>query len=178
MHCPRCGHRQNSDEIRFCAKCGFELSDVKQLLNSGSGEKKIKRKNEQRRATRQGFVMIIVGLGIAMILGGLREFFTIPKIAIMLPLFVFMIGGMLRMILPAFSDESNSDEENIDSFINDLETSELSGEQFSAKILPEAEYRPPVDFGAKNYDTNELVAPSSVTEDTTRKLKNELQQDL
>ena len=53
MHCPRCGHQQNSDEIRFCTKCGLEISDVKELLAPERRQKKANRKDEINRATRR-----------------------------------------------------------------------------------------------------------------------------
>lgn len=176
MHCPRCGHRQNSDEISFCAKCGLDISDVRNLLASGTGETKAKRKKQQRKATRQGFLMILVGLALVMILGALREYFPVPKIIIVLPLLVFMFGGMIRMILPTLADESNSKEEKIDALLNNLETNNLASGQVSDKTLPEAQYQPPIGFGGKNYDTNELVQVPSITEETTKRLKKEFQQ--
>lgn len=174
MHCPQCGQQQNSDKIRFCTKCGLDLSEVKDLLTFGAKEK-IKRKNAQNKAVRQGFVMIIAGLAIAMILGALHENVYIPKIAIILPLVFFMLGGVLRMVLPVFSGESNLEGEKNDSFINDLKTSKLKGEQISEKKLPEAEFSPPLEFSVKKYDTNELAAPPSVIEETTRQLEKEFQ---
>lgn len=174
MHCPQCGYRQDSDRIRFCTKCGLDIGDVRDLLANKSGESKIKRAKEQRTAFKQGLLMVVAGLGIAMILGGLREIFPIPKIAIIFSLAVFMIGGVLRMILASFSEESDADEESIDSLINSLETDKLFGEQTSGKILPEANYQPPVNSVGKNYNTNELVSTPSVTEDTTKKLEKEI----
>lgn len=176
MHCPKCGHKQNSEQIRYCAKCGLDLKDFKNLLRFGSEDLKEQRRKNQRKASKQGFIMIFLGLSLVMILGALREFFPIPKIVIMLPLLVFMIGGVLRMMLPAFSDKpSILTDENVDSFASDSETRRLSGENGFDKILPEAQYQPPIDFNVSDYDTNELVSIPSVTEDTTKNLKKEVQ---
>ena len=32
MFCPRCGQEQISDEMRFCSRCGFQLTGVSELL--------------------------------------------------------------------------------------------------------------------------------------------------
>lgn len=175
MHCPQCGYRQNLDKARFCTKCGLDISDVKALLASNLAETKTKRKNDRRKATKQGFFMIIFGLALVMILGALREYYPIPKIVIMLPLLIFMLGGVLRMAMSVLSDSSD-DEEDIDKFIEDLDASISSGRRTSAKILPEADEQTAKDQFGKNYDTGDLVQPLSVTEHTTRKLKKEFEQ--
>lgn len=33
MFCPQCGHRQVSDETRFCPRCGLSLGLVTELLD-------------------------------------------------------------------------------------------------------------------------------------------------
>lgn len=172
MHCPQCGHGQNSDEISFCTKCGFEISDVKILLNSKSGETKAERQNERRKAAIQGFVMVMVGLGLVVILSALREFFSIPKFVIYLPFIFLMIGGVLKMALPFLSDTSNSTKGKTDSFANNPETGKFSGNQVSGKSLPAGQIQSPISFGENKYNTNELLVPISVTEETTRQLKN------
>jgi zinc-ribbon domain len=32
MHCPKCGHQQASEDMRFCSRCGFSLSGVAEIL--------------------------------------------------------------------------------------------------------------------------------------------------
>lgn len=175
MHCPRCGHQQNSDEIRFCTKCGLEISNVKELLAPELRETKAKRKLENIKASRQGMMMVFSGFAVILILAILRDFFPIPKSLFAITVLIFIIGGAVRMSLPSLFGK-NDLKENIDDFLKDeLATNKLSGKQFFGKSLPEAEYRPPMNLGAKDYDTNELVAPLSVTEDTTRKLAKEFQ---
>ena len=174
MHCPRCGHQQNSDEIRFCTKCGLEMSDVKELLAPALRETKTKRKSEINKATRQGLMMIFSGFVLILILAILRDFFTVTKSLFAVSVLIFIIGGAIRMSMPSLfggNDLTKSD----DLPESDLETNKLPGEQFFGKSLSEAEYRPPVNFSAKKYDTNELVTPSSVTEVTTRNLEKEFQ---
>jgi hypothetical protein len=175
MHCPRCGHQQNSLESHFCTKCGLEISDVKELLAPELSETKAKKKNEINKANRQGMMMVFAGFALILVLAILRDFFTVPKSLFALTVLIFIIGGAIRMSFPSLFKRNGFIKKNKETLGKDLETNELSGEQFADKSLPEAEFRPPVDFGLKNYDTNELISPSSVTEHTTRKLKKEFQ---
>ena len=175
MHCPRCGHQQNSDEISFCAKCGFELSGVKELLALEFRETKAERKRKFHKAQRQGFSMILFGLVVILILAILRDFFTVPKALITASVLIFMVGGMIRMVSPYIFGGNNMKESKNNLPDDNLETSKLNNEQIFDKSLPEAEYRPPINFGTKKFDTNELVSPSSITEDTTRQLEKEFQ---
>jgi hypothetical protein len=38
MFCPQCGHRQVSDETRFCSRCGLSLNLVIELLANSPGQ--------------------------------------------------------------------------------------------------------------------------------------------
>lgn len=35
MHCPRCGQKQVSEDIKFCSRCGFPLGLVSEILAHG-----------------------------------------------------------------------------------------------------------------------------------------------
>jgi hypothetical protein len=175
MYCPRCGQEQNSGEISFCTKCGLDLSDVRKLLAPELTEKKTKRKQEINKAKRQGFSMILFGMVVIMILAILRDFFSVPKSLFAASVLIFMVGGMIRMVSPYIFGGNNLTESEKDLFEDNLKTAELSGEQFSGKILTKAEYHSPANFGTKKFDTNELAVPLSITEDSTRKLKKEFQ---
>ena len=175
MHCPRCGFQQTSDEIRFCTKCGLEISDVKDLLAPNKVQTKAQRKSANNKAARQGLMLIFSGFILILILAILRDFYTIPQSLFAVAVLIFIIGGAIRMALPSLAGGKSSTKNEDDWRESDLETNKLSGGQSFDKILPEAEYRPPINFGAANYDTNELVAPVSVTEATTRNLEKEFQ---
>ena len=173
MHCPRCGHQQNSDNIRFCTKCGLEISDVKELLTSEPG--KTKEKQERIKARRQGMIIIFASFAFIIIFAGLREFYPLPKFIALLALLV-MIGGAFRASMPALFGTNSLSKEFDDLPDEDLETGKLAGGNLSNKSLPEAEFRPSPDFETRTFDTNELKVPVSVTENTTRELKKEIRQ--
>ncbi len=177
MHCPRCGHRQNSDEIRFCTKCGLEISDVKALLAPEARESNSKkRKMESRKAARQGMMLVLSGFIVILLLAMLREFVPVSKVFFALAVLVFIIGGAIRMMMPSLFGRDDPDEVVGRSAVNGAETSVLSGAAENLRSLTEAEYRPPLDFRGNAYDTNELAAPPSVAEDTTKNLQKEIGQ--
>ena len=175
MHCPRCGQRQDSGEIRFCTKCGLEISDVKELLAPKiHREMETKRKSEIAKARKQGMIIMFSGFALIIIYAGLQEFFPLPK-AIAFIMLLIMGFGAFRTSTASLFGTNDSAKGNNNLPTNDLDTNKLSGGQVSDKSLPAAEYRPSLNFGATIYDTNELVAPPSVTEDMTRKLEKEFQ---
>jgi ribosomal protein L37E len=175
MHCPRCGHQQNSEKISFCTKCGLEISDVKELLTPElQREIKAKRKSKIAKARKQGMIIMFSSFALIIIYAALQEFFPLPK-AIALIALLFMVFGAFRTSTAALFSTNDAVEVNDDLPASDLKTDKLSGTQVSDKTLPEAEYRPPLGFETKTLDTNELLEPASVTENTTRKLKKELQ---
>lgn len=49
MFCPRCGHQQVSDEIRFCPHCGLPLNLLTDLLADGSQQ--LRREKQELRGT-------------------------------------------------------------------------------------------------------------------------------
>jgi len=177
MHCPRCGQQQNSDEIRFCTKCGLEIGDVKELLAPELRQTKANRKSEIGKANRQGMMMIFSGFAVVLILAVLRDFVAVPKSLFALSVLIFIIGGAIRMSMPTLFGGNNLKQKNDQLPEKDLETNELPSTRFSGKSLPEAEYHPPLNFGAKTFDTNELISPPSITEDTTRELAKEIQHE-
>ncbi len=176
MHCPKCGHQQSSDKIRFCTKCGLEMSNVKNLLAPELRITKENRKSEANKARRQGMIMMFSGFTLIIIFAALSEFFPLPK-AFALLMLLFMVGGAFRMSMPSLFRNNDLAESDNDLPESDFEIDKLASGQVLEKSLPEAEYRPPVNFGKQNFDTNELVSPSSVTENTTKLLKKHLERD-
>lgn len=173
MHCPRCGHQQNSDKIRFCTKCGLEMSDVKELLTSELSETKANRKSEIIKARKQGTIIIFSSFAFIILFAAVNEFYPLPK-AIALIALLFMVGGAFRTATASLFSSNDSLKDDKDLQTSDLETNKLSGGQVSDKSLPEAEYRPPLDLETRKFDTNELDTPPSVTEDSTKLLEKEL----
>jgi hypothetical protein len=152
----------------------LEIGDVKELLAPELRETKAKRKSEINKASRQGMTMVFAGFVVILILAILRDFVAIPKSLFAVAVLIFIIGGAIRMSMPTLFGGNNLIKSSDDLPEKGLETDKLSGGELFDKALPEGENRPPMNIGARGYDTNELVEPASVTEHTTRQLEKEL----
>ncbi|MEZ5343985.1 MAG: zinc ribbon domain-containing protein [Pyrinomonadaceae bacterium] len=177
MHCPKCGQKQGLNETSFCSKCGFEISDVKDLLITGTTGTRSELKKKRKKATKQGLIMIFFGLSLVMILAALKDTFSIPKIVIIIPLVIFMIGGVMRMMFAQLSDEIRTGEDDAGKSDSGTGARKLSDAKSRGNSLPEAEYRPPLDLETRTFDTSELKTPSSVTEETTKLLEKQITQE-
>jgi hypothetical protein len=153
----------------------LEISNVKELLTPELGETKEKRKSKIIKARKQGLIIMFSSFALIILFAAVREFYPLPKFIALIAL-LFMVGGAFRTSTASLFGTNNSTKEKTDPPENDLETSKLAGGQVSDKVLPEAEYHPPLDFETRKFDTNEL-APTSVTESTTKHLKEKLPQE-
>lgn len=176
MHCPRCGHPQTSDKIRFCTKCGLAMNDVKELLVPQMGEVKEKKKNKIGKAVRQGLGLMLFGFVLITILAILRDLSIVPQVFVKIAALVFCVGGVVRMSYPFVFGKNVSKEANYALREYDAAENNLTDKHTAGKSLPQAQYYPPVNFGAKNFDTAEMIQSPSVTENTTKLLKESLAQ--
>jgi hypothetical protein len=176
MYCPTCGQQQLNDEIRFCSRCGFLLSDVAEVVaNKGISPYKTpgrvsKKDTPRKRGLKQGGMVMLIGfllvvpiLAISMPFLGFSPF-LIPMAAI-----ITLMGGLLRMIY-AYMFESN---DQYETGVNMTPT--LSGSHSSPKTLPDHQSIPADAYVApgKWMETNDLAQPPSVTESTTKLLQKE-----
>lgn len=192
MHCPQCGHRQTSDKTSFCTKCGLALGDVKKILVPELQENKdknlwdslvpelsetVEKRGEKHwKIVSQGVGLIVFGLVLTFVLELLQDFNIIPKIVVKIAFIGFLVAGLLRIFIPFLFAGNLMSGKKETLHENDLATSSLTNNSPTDKSLPEARYHPPLDPGAKNYDTGQIVQPTSVTENTTKNLKKELKQ--
>lgn len=174
MHCPRCGHQQASDKIRFCAKCGLAMSEIREILNPELREIKKEKNKRIGKAVGQGLAMMVFGFALVMVLAILRDLNFVPQIFVKIATLVFCIGGVIRMSLPFIFGANTIRGEKEASLQFDASTETLIDGDFSDNLLPEAQYQPPTDFRKKNYDTAKIIPSQSITENTTQSLKEEL----
>lgn len=173
MHCPQCGHEQSSGKIRFCTRCGFALDDVKELLLPNSREIKEKKKSKIGKGIRQGLALFLFGLVLVAFLAMLSEVNFVPRIFVNIAALVFCMGGVVRMAFPFLYGEDSAHEKKDISLEYEETTQSLTGANVTGNLLPQAQSSPFITFGARNYDTVEILQPSSVTETTTKLLKND-----
>ncbi len=178
MHCPTCGQRQINDNIRFCSRCGFLLSDVAEIVaNNGISPYKTFSRlaptdSPRKRGVKQGGMVMLVGLLLIVpIISILMPFMGFPVFAIPISAVLSLMGGLLRMIY-AWMFESGDP-----TFPAAQTIPTLTQNQTVPKSLPENQtiptdvYVPPSQGGWMT--TNNLVEPPSVTESTTKLLQKE-----
>jgi hypothetical protein len=163
MYCPKCGHLQASEAIKFCAKCGLPLENVTQLVTSGNapmGNEKNTHKGQlspRIKGILQGIAIVPGSIGAWFVLdifyegvfgagmmGGLYAMLTL-----------ILLVALVRVLYAIFFEESS--------------------------VLPRTESSPPhvkqSEMGAITTNsalplsTSEIGPPLSITEKTTRQLE-------
>lgn len=152
------------------------MNGIKEILVPESRKSKNLKKKLQKSFI-QGVALIILGFALSMIFAVLYDFDLVPKNFAKLAALGFCVLGMIRIGLPFLSRENFLPEKKIALSEPETAVDNLIETNLSGKSLPEAQYSPPINFAAKNYDTAELAATPSVTENTTKRLKDELIQN-
>ena len=172
MHCPRCGQKQFSAEVHFCNSCGFPLDRVKELLASDSVSPALEKESQKpgesprRRGVRRGVRLLFICLALApltTLIGGGRGNF--------LPAMFFM-AGILRILYAVIFEERAPRKKKQN---GPLPPAPIAFEQLGAaargSALPPRRGVPVAAFNTRRVDTAEMVSPPSVTEHTTKLLK-------
>jgi ribosomal protein L37E len=158
MFCPRCGHRQVSDDTLFCSRCGLPLSLVTDSLAKSDNELR----REKREMTGIGLMMatVLMLINFIIVFGAV----TLPHLANPVFLWIwvsFVMGsltvggfGLANLIRGGFFKRLKERERRLHLM---RERQMLPGEVKSASFDVEAMPR--------------LVEPVSVTETTTRELE-------
>src|SRR6267143_5843726 len=117
MYCPRCGQQQATDQMRFCARCGFAMEGTMHLLAHGgmlplyhppAGEKPI---SPRRKGVKQGALLMLIGAILVPILGLMSGFApgrleNVFAFFAALSAIICFVGGPLRMLYAAIFEES------------------------------------------------------------------------
>ena len=180
MHCPICGQQQISREVRYCSRCGFEMSGIAALIDGGgkllpsSKEWKI---SPRRKGIYQGLFIFLLSFLVVPLVALLTvavnaEPFLVAAFAIILT-----VGGILRVAYALMFESSdpvpalNSKEESLSLFPKFTHKAKVLPENSS---IPASVYAPPTQGAWR--DRNELERrPGSVTENTTKLLEGEEQ---
>ncbi len=177
MYCPYCGQQQISDEVRFCSRCGFPLAGLAQLLANGGafplpanevGKAKL---SPKQRGIRQGVFLGLLGTIIVPLLGVINA----PGELIGFAAIVCFVGGLVRLLYALMFQEdfapTAARERNVASPYDAPPTAIPN-----SNVRDAAQLSPPrpsvVGFNTPRVNTAELVPPPSVTEHTTRLLKD------
>ena len=174
MYCPKCGQQQISDEMKFCSRCGLQISGLTEWVAAGgvpatnAAVKKISSFSPRQKGIRLGAkVMFVSGVLFPVLLAiSLAVGEGGPMI---LPVVIFFVGLVIMLYARLFR-------EDIPSFESDLvQTSRLAAVS-AASALPPASTIPipdAGDFARPRVRTNELAQRPSITEHTTKLLDQE-----
>lgn len=174
MHCPQCGQQQILGEGRFCKSCGFPLDGVRELLASGGVSSSIEEESPKpglsprRKGVRQGFMLLFIMMVLTPLtmISGRQGNFLIP---------MFMMAGIMRILYAViFQEGAPGKKKQKFKTLADVApgTIDQLGTATRGTALPPAQSIPATAFNAGRGDTREMVSPPSVTEHTTKLLKD------
>lgn len=162
MFCPKCSQEQISDEMRFCSRCGFDLSGVSELLlNDGAMLENSEEKSGLTAYLRQksalpgakimffSVCLLPVAVGIGIIVNC-----PAPLLAAVIP---FFIGLVYMLYALAFGNRSSK-----------------ARHKTAPKILPISKPFYVAPLSAAETDQLTPIPPSSVTDQTTKLLEIEI----
>ena len=176
MFCPQCGQQQISGETRFCSRCGFPLGGVLSLLSSGGIPAQVETSNQPKklsprsRGYRQAMTMILLGVVLTPILGILTDI-GFPEFLVGIAAVIFFLGGFTRMLYARMLQEKTEQAtpHNLQTYVPPAAQTQLGPVSARPSALPPQRSIPASGWRKPN-DTAEVVAPPSVTENTTRLL--------
>jgi hypothetical protein len=180
MHCPRCGQQQISEEIKFCSRCGFPLGLVSELiLHGGFLPQLIDAPKNKKWLTRKNGIKF----GLVWLL--LITFLLLPLAAIAgaeegaaFLAIVGFVGGLLMMLFSWMFLEAEAKNYAADFAPNANAAPQFFSRNQAQNALPASQSQPAQSYAApanswKAPDTGELARPGSVTEGTTKLLRND-----
>lgn len=173
MYCPNCSQQQISDELRFCSRCGFPLSTVRELIATGGVLQPEMHGSELSPAfigVRKGVKVILAGILMAVIaafMTALNEDFA----PLMLVPLLSLLIGFGRVLYGVFR-EDRAPRRTPDTVQPQISRTVQPISAARSPELPTARFVPPAGI-TEQRRTAEMVQPPSVSESTTRLLDEE-----
>ena len=178
MYCPRCSQPRVSDEVQYCSQCGLPLDAVAALLAAGGKlpvhdvEGGKLQHSAKHKGVRQGAAIIIIGLLLTPLFAILHEVLGTSEGLIPLSAIIFFWGGILRLAYALiFQAEASRGKQGIHSLDMAASPAQVNLTPRNAALPPSQSIRMPNI--KRSADTAELESPLSVTEHTTRLLKDQ-----
>jgi len=183
MHCPKCGQKQISDEMRFCSRCGFGLGIVTELIITGGtlpgleAESLKAKLTGRKRGKRLGLLLMLTAFLLAIIGGIIHDSLvhnplTTPglagKLVLFLPAIIVGVAGFVRFLY-AWLLETNL-ETGMSAALAASGAMKRAVNGTHHVALPASHSVPIAGPGANRGDTAEMVKVPSVTENTTKLL--------
>jgi hypothetical protein len=167
MYCPQCSQEQSAGELRFCSRCGFPLTIVSQLVVNGGALAGFDWEGRRLLTPRQkgirwgALLMIISGVMIPIV--ALMTAMKDDAAVLFFPVGLIFLVGLARLIYGYLlqTDAPSQKDHRSAAVLNAARRSALPPQQ----SMPVTNWRPPID-------TSEMAQPASVTDHTTKLLKD------
>jgi hypothetical protein len=181
MHCPRCGQQQVSEQIKFCSRCGFLLELIPEILANGGILPQLAQLNQNKKwLTRKnglkvGFIWLMFMWFVVAPIGGIADSEELAALGGVLGFAGFILSLIISFMFlenpPKFANMQNVN------FRSDYMPQNLSGNIPSQGALPPQQSAPASSYvppaPGRWQTTNDLTAPPSVTEPTTKLLEKD-----
>ncbi len=182
MHCPKCGQQQISEEIRYCSRCGFLLTGVAEVVANdgvlpGSSPSAGKTSSPRKRGIKQGAFIFLLSFLVVPILSMIALATNDEPIAAAIGAVLLICGGLIRIVYALMFESgepggSTIEQNALAASHKFLKRRSKRAELPAGTSIPAATYTAPQTGTWR--DTNDLATPLSVTDSTTKLLKNEL----
>ena len=180
MYCPKCSQQQVSDEVRFCSRCGFSLSAVRELIASSNAlvergvEAPVEQPSRGQRGVRKGAWLMLASLALTLVVGLLSRIDDDFAVLLLLPVLCFIVGfglvlygvflaGKRAPVVKGAAPQTHG---------VPVMPGQIGGTAHSPELAPPRD-APVWSFTAQRAETAEMVQPPSVAEGTTRLLDEE-----
>ena len=197
MYCPICGQQQVSDLTRFCSRCGFLLTGVAQVIANNGNVPHIlpdslrSASSMRLRGIKFGGALMLLGIILTPIAAILLDNTRLGDYVVPLVAILTFLGGFLAILFSAIflsgtpkyaatSDVMNANKlENANPLFQSnrsfsaLPPQSANFNSTSSAYVPPMSQVVPVRNSWSDSNTNELVMPPSVTEDTTKLLEQQ-----
>jgi len=167
MFCPNCGQQQASAEMRFCARCGFQLGVVRAVLAADdpagpAAAPPPDRAQRKKDMTIGAALMFLCAFTVAVITVDMPAAHSGRIVFLLIVWLLLSLAINLRPLWHYFTGRGAAGGTK-------PEPAQLGGAQ--AATLPPARAVPAAGLGAQRFDTADVATPpGSVTERTTNLL--------
>lgn len=172
MYCPKCSQQQLSEDLRYCSRCGFPLEPVGLLLSNNGVLPQPPTASptlSRSRVIRESLIMTVVawllGLGATFWFDAGGPFEVIAKVGALVFFLLGLIG--LGRFVYAFMLFRDSPEIKLE-----VPAVNVTTRDRTTQALPQPQQVPVSDW-QRSENTKEIVGRPSVTEGTTRLLKDD-----
>jgi hypothetical protein len=166
--------------VRFCSRCGFSLSAVRELVAGSGGDTLVEREakaqpgqlSRGRKGVRKGARMMLSSLVLALIVALLASMDNDFAALILLPFLCFVVGfgRVLYGIFLADKRARRAQGAITQASGIPLTTAQIGGDTRRHELFAPWSTAPVGSFTAQQGETAKMVQPPSVAEGTTRLL--------